>query len=208
MVRQAHHERQGRSPRTGWSIPRTAGRLTTKRALPSRTGRSGPIPFALSLSKGGLPCWSRGRSWFDRLTTNGRGARQRRAPSIPRTAGAPTNEGRRAYHERQGRPPTKGAEYTTNGRGAHQRRAPSIPRTAGAPTTNGVQRTYSVRPEPVEGRGASRVEYLLKRCQSPSMSACFFRRDHLLICLSLARASSRTGNSEEYTSLTGSLLEV
>src|SRR5690606_36417780 len=37
------------------------------------TNGGGPIPFALSLSKGGLRAGAALASWFDRLTTNGGG---------------------------------------------------------------------------------------------------------------------------------------
>jgi len=142
--RGAHHEREGRSPRT-------AGALTTNGVEYTTNGRETHNQTGAAITNGAERTYSvrpepvEGRSTLlesgpfmvrqahherqgrpptkgAEYTTNGRGAHQRRAPSIPRTAGAPANEGRRVYHERQGRPPTKGAEYTTNGRGAHHER--------------------------------------------------------------------------------------
>src|SRR4030042_5244537 len=66
-------------------------------------------------------------------------------------------------------------------------------------TTNGSS-VSSVRPELVEGRIVLPFEYSTKLDQSPAINACFFLRDHPFICLSLANASPRDSNSQEYAS--------
>jgi len=88
---------------------------------------------------------SEARSWFDRLTTNGRSAHHEREEHSPRTTerltasrskpvrpelveGRPVWLGsgpfmvRRAHHERQQRTPRTAGGLTTNGRGPHHER--------------------------------------------------------------------------------------